>query len=231
MALLEDIFEAEDALPPDIDLDNLPLEFFSPLTVDCTRPMIHPGIIRKLTKYIGQVARPTKRLRLSARDGVAGSAGSPRSKGRMAEADTSILSRVLKMLDRSVKAGEDLDPFVTLTATRDNTAFPRKPAGKKHGNGKKTINDSDPRPTSQSPRNEEEDGTKADQNMQPSELTVTDVEKLTRVLDLARDSILAADCCIALFGSDRLTKQVSYSVCSGTLSLVSNIACSSIPKN
>lgn len=41
------------------------------------------------------------------------------------------------------------------------------------------------------------------------ELDEMDYEKLTRDLEIARDSILAADCCIALLGSDRLTKQVS----------------------
>jgi cohesin loading factor subunit SCC2 len=48
-----------------------------------------------------------------------------------------------------------------------------------------------------------------DEEVQPQELTNSDFDKLTQVLDTARDSILAADCCIALLGSDRLPKQVS----------------------
>src|ERR1700683_1855338 len=87
-ALLEDIFEAEDALPPDVDIQVLPGEWFSPMTIDGSSLLLHPHIIRKLAKYIGQVTRPTKRIRLSAREGAAGSAGTPRGKGRMAEVDT-----------------------------------------------------------------------------------------------------------------------------------------------
>ena len=62
-SLLEDIFEAEDTLPADADLDSLSTEFFSLLTAEPARPQLHHNMIRKLTKYIGQVARPMKRLR------------------------------------------------------------------------------------------------------------------------------------------------------------------------
>jgi cohesin loading factor subunit SCC2 len=41
--------------------------------------------------------------------------------------------------------------------------------------------------------------------------TTADFDNLTKLLDVARDSILAADCCIALLGSDRLQKQVRLS--------------------
>jgi cohesin loading factor subunit SCC2 len=40
-----------------------------------------------------------------------------------------------------------------------------------------------------------------------------DFDKLAKELDVANESILAADCCIALLGSDRLTKQVAHSSC------------------
>jgi cohesin loading factor subunit SCC2 len=201
-ALLEDIFEAEDALPPDIDNDDLPAEYFSPLTANSANPLLHPNVIRKLTKYIGHVARPTKRIRLSARDG-SGTGGTPRGKGRMAEVATVILSRVLKMLDRSVKAGEDLDPFGNVSMpNREKTASPRKKKAPK-----KDVKEKD----------DEDDGYKGleekdmvvDEVVPPQELTNSDFDTLTQVLDKARDSILAADCCIALLGSDRLPKQVS----------------------
>jgi cohesin loading factor subunit SCC2 len=81
-ALLEDIFETEDALSPDLSFGDLPNDFFSPLTVDCTQPQLHPNIIKKSTKYIGHVARATKRIRLSAgaRDGTG---GTPSKKGKI----------------------------------------------------------------------------------------------------------------------------------------------------
>lgn len=39
-------------------------------------------------------------------------------------------------------------------------------------------------------------------------ITISDQDKLTTTLTIARNSVLAADCCIALLASDRLTKQV-----------------------
>jgi cohesin loading factor subunit SCC2 len=202
-ALLEDIFEAEDALPPDVDIHALPAEWFSPMTIDGSSPLLHPNIIRKLAKYIGQVTRPTKRIRLSTRETIAGSGGTPRGKGRMAEVDTAVLSRVLKILDRSVRAGEDLDPFHYVAT--DKNASPRKP--KKQAKRPKAKD------------GDGEDGDEAEKgNMAvdepppppppPQEATEADLEHLTKILEIAKDSVLAADCCIALLGSDRLTKQV-----------------------
>ncbi|OBZ71394.1 Protein rad9 [Grifola frondosa] len=97
MTLLEDIFEAEDSLSPDIDVHDLPAEFFSPLTTDGSRPLLQPSVIRKLMNCITKVARPSKRVRLSSREVNNGIAGTPRPKGRIAEVDTNILSRILKL--------------------------------------------------------------------------------------------------------------------------------------
>ncbi|OBZ71396.1 Protein rad9 [Grifola frondosa] len=48
-----------------------------------------------------------------------------------------------------------------------------------------------------------------DTNESPTQqVTDADLENLTKLLDIARDSVLAADCCITLLGSDRLTKQL-----------------------
>jgi cohesin loading factor subunit SCC2 len=200
-ALLEDIFEAEDALPPDVDMQALPAEWFSLMTVDGSSPLLHSNVIRKLAKYIGQVTRPTKRIRLSAREGATGSGGTPRGKGRMAEVDTAVLSRVLKILDRSVRTGEDLDPFHYSVVDRNGS--PRKP--------KKPSK----RPKAKDGEGEEEEepekGNMAIDEPPPpptQEATEADLEHLTKILEVAKDSVLAADCCIALLGSDRLTKQV-----------------------
>jgi cohesin loading factor subunit SCC2 len=43
---------------------------------------------------------------------------------------------------------------------------------------------------------------------EPPSVTNADLDILARSLELARDSILAAECCIALLGADRLPKQV-----------------------
>jgi hypothetical protein len=44
-SLIEDIFEAEDALPADIDINELNHDFFSPLSTDYTRPLLSPSIV------------------------------------------------------------------------------------------------------------------------------------------------------------------------------------------
>jgi cohesin loading factor subunit SCC2 len=197
--LFEDIFEAEDALSPDIDISDLPTEFFSPLTVDCSTLLLHSSVVRRLSKYIDQVARPTKRIRLSARDGATGGAGTPRSKGRMAEVDTLMLSKALKILERSVRAGQDLDPFPNALHTQ--TSSPRKTVPKKSSKSSKKAEDVDHENTYHPSPESNGDG-------QLRDLTDLQLEHLTRQLEVARDSILAADCCIALLGSDRLAKQV-----------------------
>lgn len=199
-ALLDDLFEADDALPPDFDVQELPAEWFSSLTVDGSPPLLHPSIIKKLAKYIGQVARPTKRIRLSARDVPTGAGGTPRAKGRMAEVETSVLSRVLKMLDRSVRMGEDLDPFHHIAATRDKTASPRKPKKSAKRSKAKEGEGEEDEPIA--------DGGASMDEPAPQDITEMDQEHLTKVLEIAKDSVLAADCCVALLGSDRLTKQV-----------------------
>ena len=204
-SLIEEIFEAEDALPADVDISELNHDFFSPLSTDCARPLLSPTIVRKLTKYIGQVARPTKRLRQAA----GGILGTPRAKGRMADVDTQILSRLLKLLDRSVRVGEDIDPFLHHSAHHapsSTKSSPRKPAAKKNAKTKKN----DTRSKSQTPKDEDEldTGMQVEEQGAPN-LGDADFDKLSRLFDIARDSIVAADCCIALLGSDRLTKQAS----------------------
>jgi len=203
-SLIEDIFEAEDSLPPEVEANDLNHDFFSPLSPDYSRPLLAPAIIRKLIKYIGYVARPTKRLRQAA----AGVMGTPRGKGRVGDVDMQQLSRLLKILERSVKAGEDLDPFPHVPASNllsSSKASPKKPSTKKSGKTKKN----DRRSRSVTPKEGEHAGVNDDaMDEDRPALTDADFDKLLTLLDSARDSILAADCCIALLGSDRLPKQV-----------------------
>jgi cohesin loading factor subunit SCC2 len=197
-ALIDEIFEAEDALPADAEAKDLPPELFSHLSIHCSRPLLSPTVIRKLTKYVGNVARPTKRLRQTTAGGTPG-----RGRGGLAEVDTQVLSRLLKHLDRSVKTGEDVDPFVAIAAPPSSAkSSPRKSSAKK---GKKNEK---PR-TPNIDEDEDEDAEKDESGPTKStELNEIDFDKLSRILDVARDSILAADCCIALLASDRLSKQV-----------------------
>ncbi|KAF8968942.1 hypothetical protein BDZ97DRAFT_1797116 [Flammula alnicola] len=202
-SLIEDVFEAEDTLPPEVEASDLNHDFFSPLSSDCSRPLLSPTIIRKLTKYIGHVARPTKRLRQA----TGGVLGTPRGKGRMADVDTQILSRLLKILERSVKAGEDLEPFAHHAMPSSSKVSPKKPSTKKTVKTKKNDRQS----RSQTPRggdDAEGDDVHLGEPSRSANVDEADFEKLATQLDVARESILAADCCIALLASDRLTKQL-----------------------
>ncbi|KAF9457433.1 hypothetical protein BDZ94DRAFT_1326256 [Collybia nuda] len=212
VSLIEDVFEAEDSLPPDVDPSDLS-EFFSLTTIDPTRPLLHPNIIRKLTKNIGHVARPTKRLR------TAGVQGTPRGKGRMAEVETQVLARLLKILERNVRAGEDVDPFLYsgMPVQSGSSASPSKKSPKKAARGKKAER----RSKSRTPEGEEDE--EPTTYPEASELTDADLDRLSTTLEVARDSILAADCCIALLGSDRLTKQLySEELITACLSTIKN---------
>ncbi|GLB45503.1 putative sister chromatid cohesion protein [Lyophyllum shimeji] len=216
-SLVEDVFEAEDGLPPDVDLSELPSDFFSSLTTtDATRPLLSAAITRKLTKYIGHVARPVKRVRTGVQN-------TPRGKGRMAEVDTQVLSRLLKMLERNVRAGEDVDPFRYIAAARTVSTSPSKKSPKKAARGRRRSKSRTP---GGSNGEDDEDGDEQERTAPAetlSEVTEADFEKLARVLDVARDSILAADCCIALLASDRLTKQLySEELITACLSTVKN---------
>ncbi|KAG6812718.1 radiation sensitive protein rad9 [Tricholoma furcatifolium] len=200
-ALIEEIFEAEDSLPSDLEPSDLPLDYFSAVaTMDISRPLLNSSVIRKLTKYVGYVARPMKRLR-------GGIHSTPGGKGRMNEVDTQVLSRLLKMLERNVRAGEDVDPFRYVAPVRASTASPTKKSPKKPARGKKP----DRRSKSRTPAGSDVEGNNDRDDADFSkvdELTEADFDKLSKVLEVARDSIIAADCCIALLASDRLTKQL-----------------------
>ncbi len=201
------MFEAEDGLPPDIEVEDLPLDWFSPLSVPGSPPLLHPNLVRKLITHITKVSRPSKRHRLNSRDGTGHPQAMPLYRGRMADIDTATLSRILKMLERSVRAGDDLDPFPPPAGGGMTSQKATK--SKKTANGKKAQMDSG-RLKSQSPGGPG-DGDVMDVDEAQAELQVVteqDVENLTRTLELARDSVLAADGCIALLASDRLPKQV-----------------------
>ena len=205
-SLLEDIIEAEDALPPEPELSDLRGDLFSPLTIDPSGPLLHPSTVQKLLSTLTKVARPSKRTRQSTRDSARG--GSPRPKTGISDLDSSLLSRLLRLLERSVKAGEDLDPFGTLRPTEAEPRSPNKKPTKKASRSSE-----DGRSMSQTPPLEDSNqDTVASRGSSSSEgPTAIELEALAKALQIARDSVYAADCCIALLSSDRLSKQVCVS--------------------
>ena len=191
--LIEDILEAEDSLAADIEPADLPKEYFSPLTVDCNHPHLQPAIVRKLTKYISQLARPSKRSRRAAREGVTNASSGSKARDTLGDIGTPILSRLLKILERSIKAGEDLDPLRT---SAHNPPPPSSPSKSKKG--QKAPADS---------IDTKEDNPIVHES-HSQQLTDSDVHELAVQLEVSRDSIIAAECCMALLGGESLTKQV-----------------------
>ncbi|EJC97952.1 uncharacterized protein FOMMEDRAFT_114738 [Fomitiporia mediterranea MF3/22] len=211
--LLEDIFEAEDNISGDVDTDSLPGTFFSQLSTDPARPLLHSTIIVRLTKAISKVARPTKRIRLASVQWEGTAPGSPRKAGGMAEVEVATLIRLLKLLERSVRAGEDLDPFQLATVKRMSTSIERTDAQTKAERAGSSKNEA---------RNEDVN-MQTDLDKESTDMTSEDFSKLATLLETVRDSILAADCCIALLTSDRLAKQLfSEDLISSCLSAIKN---------
>jgi cohesin loading factor subunit SCC2 len=127
----------------------------------------------------------------------------PRALGpcSIADVETRILSRILKLLERSVRAGEDLDPF---KADKPPDTRPPASPSKKGKAFKKLTADQQ----FQLVGGDEPQADASTDLAEPPSVTNADLDILARSLELARNSILAADCCIALLGADRLPKQV-----------------------
>lgn len=209
MTLIEDIFEAEDSLAVDIQTVDLPKEFFSSLTIDCNRPQLQHNLIRKLTKYISQLAYPSRRSRRAAREVGTNNCSGSKSRETLSDIESTVLLRVMKILERSIKLGENLDPFHTLVP---RTAMLSSPV--KEGQKQPTLRDD---------HELEVDSHSPPREMSDQRLTESELHNLSTQLEIARDSILAAECCIALLSGEGLTKQVStmttFHICHSSLAL------------
>ena len=106
----------------------------------------------------------------------------------MNDIDTQLLSRLLRILKRSVRVGENLDPF-------KSSAAPKAASPQKKKKGKKG------------------DDAEMEEPCQEKEPTDDDFASMAKDMEVGRDSILAAECIISLLGSDRLPKQVRAAYC------------------
>lgn len=204
--LLEDIFEADDTIPSDGSIDDLNMDWWSPLSVEPSRPILSPSVVKKLTKYIQNVGRPPKRIRVAA--AAAGMFTSPisgKKKPRLSEIDEQVLTRALRLLIRGVKEGEALDPFassaVPIISSEKLDGSPKKPT-KKSTKGKNKSNS--PAVDGDLEMNDTNEDC-ADPKLS-RELTELDFDKLEKELQIGCDAILSAECCISLLAGDRLAK-------------------------
>lgn len=201
---MEDIFEAEDALPPDISVDDLPTEFFSSLTSDPSHALLHRSVVSKLTRLIMKASG--RHSRQSTREAANGSP--KKAKRTFATLETAILSRLLRMLERSVKAGEDLDPFKIASAELAKVPARGEASPKKTPRKKTAKSEDRARSKSATPHVADEVEVEDIAESVQEHLSDIDIEILSKALEVARDSLLATDCCLTLLSSDRLQKQV-----------------------
>lgn len=176
--MLEDIFEAEDSIDPSSGSHEG--AFFSKLTDDWTKARLSIATIAKLEKLISKLSRARKRTR-------SGPTPLPVGSGGTADLDHNILSRLLKLLERSVKAGEDLNPF------GQSQVMPQaKQTSKATAEGQSSpINAVAP-----------------EEPVAAGGVSAEDVDKMDSQLDVLNEALLASECCIALLTSDHLQKQV-----------------------
>jgi cohesin loading factor subunit SCC2 len=173
-SLLEDIFEESDGFPA-----NPPLEvvnhsrYFRGLSASGEHPLLSPETVDKLVKNFSRLHR-SKRSR--------------QSKVEELQLDTELLGRLLRILERSMRDAQDLNPFPD--------------------NGRRTIIES----TSPVKGGKGKKGKKAASNgPEPSpELEVSEEEKGTgeRVLSAMSNAAAAALCCLVILRIPGIPKEL-----------------------
>ncbi|TRM61170.1 hypothetical protein BD626DRAFT_502962 [Schizophyllum amplum] len=208
--LVEDLYEAEDALPADFSTStpDFPDEFFSTYVPpgETRHPVLSYGFMRnKLTKAIANVTKPRKAART-------GDSPIKRTGGRMCDVDMQVLSRLLRILLRSVNAGNELDPFAHVGENHNARTPSKKAQGKRRVEPEDDAMDTDecdaaPPDLPDEARSpvKSEKGKKKPKVVAASE---DDLDSLLLALEHARDCVVAADCALALLASDRLPKQM-----------------------
>lgn len=206
VSYIEDIFEAEDSIPaePPTAAESESYDYFSKLTTDWSRPNLSVRSISKFVKLVDNIARPTKRIRLDALS----HSPSPGRSEELSNVEFYQLSRVIKILERTVVLGEEVDPFdgpVIKTAGGATGATVAAGASKSPAKGKKKR-DKSPAEGRKTRSKSRTPGEQEEGEEQPGEV---DTHKIEHSLRVAKESLLAADACLALLGADQLPKQVS----------------------
>lgn len=197
LSFIDDIFEAEDSVPADGPAEDSyeSTGFFSKMTTDWSRPNLSVEFIARLAKIVDQVAQPKQRAR---RDALFHSPSVNRSEG-LSGVDVQLLSRIIKILERSVVAGEDVEPFPGPTVKLGGLSS-ADGNGKSPSKGKKTKRAKTP----EGRKTRSKSRTPVD----PDDPTEVDMSKVERALQLAYESVLAADACFAILSVEQLPKQL-----------------------
>ncbi|KAJ4482460.1 hypothetical protein J3R30DRAFT_3699992 [Lentinula aciculospora] len=220
--LIQEVFEAEDSLPADPDaIDISRGGIFNPDSRDPSKPQLGPTVIRKLTKYFGQVR--------GARGAGKGVHASP-TKGRVGrtgklnDIGSDVFARLIRILARSVKVGGEADPFGVLSGTRNDPSLSALKTPKKKKS--ETPFSKDGRDVAESeeknetlelegnlnvqygqpkepktPKKDKGKG-KASAGYPPEPPSAVELDALIQKLTQSRDGILAAESIIALLGGE-----------------------------
>jgi cohesin loading factor subunit SCC2 len=170
-SFFEDLFEAEDTISPDSPLTALNSDFFSSHTSSTSEPLLNSAQLGKATKLFSHLTRSST---------MHSSSGTSPRRGRVKDMDSNTLSRFLKIVERSIKAGEDIEPLKFIDVAKDKSS--------ELSEGKKTSKK----------LSRLEDTYEADINL----------DALKDELEVSRDSVLAAETVLAVLTSDRLPKEV-----------------------
>lgn len=109
-----------------------------------------------------------------------------------ADIELQTLTRIMKILERSIRQGELVDPFGSSTKEeKSSEALDEEKTSKGLTNNSQDI------------------ALQKDSTEMSVEVLEQLLNRLETQLEIARDSVAAADCCIALLASDRLPKQVN----------------------
>ena len=102
-----------------------------------------------------------------------------------------------------MQTGEELDPFKLPSESQGSI---RRSATKRSGKGSKRVKAPEPGPS------EDRNPMVVDPEPDDAHESNTNLESLLKCLATAKESILAAECCISILASDRLPKQVRNSL-------------------
>ncbi|EJU03190.1 ARM repeat-containing protein [Dacryopinax primogenitus] len=214
---LDDIFEAEDSLPAASPQASPMLLSTSPTLAGGTggffttsldpgsEPMLLPHVLRKLLRYIEASSVETRSRR---RKGA---------RGALSQVDSAPLGRILRILDRNVKAAIDLEPFPASLAPKSTKNTPKK-ARKSGVVDRRSMSraasdaislglDGEPEEDMDTPV-DDESLEEEPQEGKEEQLADMSVEKCTHLLEIVSLGVMAADCCLALLTADALPKKL-----------------------
>jgi cohesin loading factor subunit SCC2 len=175
-SLMEDIFEESDTFSADLSIDEVSSsKYFAGLSVDGTQPNLSSYTIDKLIRYFTRLEDNKKRQRSKAN----------------AEAipwDVNGLLRLFRMLDKTMRDAEEVDPFPS--------------------SGRKAVVAGNPSPKKKKGGKKAKDG--QDLEASPSlDMTEEELEKGSLTLRIMKTAAASAVCCLTILDSKTMPKQVS----------------------